>query len=349
MNSFFLKVKDGIDIFINIIKPYSQYIVWALRFIIAFLLLYVIIKVVKRSIDINFFKKNISALYKNIEESAKNRSAKISKNKRIYGEHEESTILEKIDLNLKYSGLQKHYQWLTAEMFVVLLTITCLAVLIITCIFTNTWIARIIAPCLVIMSANAYMTMQRKRNYSSTSKQISTFANLVANYSGSTDDIVLILQKSAAMLKDPLRSMINETCAYARKTGNTIAAMKIFEESIEFYPLKSLIQNLSIAARNEANYKEIIEANREMIRDRIEAEAALANIYRTGRLEMTAITVFGIISTLILSTFILGKPLNVMLQNMLSSWTGQCVLGFSVLTILISIYFAFVHVEKGGR
>ena len=346
MSSSLNKISNGIYSFI---RPYSNYIIWFLRILIAAGIIYMVWKIVSHAAQTNFLHKNMLALYKNIEKNAKSRVKASAQRKKMYGEQESTSMLDRLDSTLKYSGLQRKNKWLTAELFAIFVLIIEIFTFIITCILLPVMLIRLLIPVCLLIVIGSYLSMRRKRIYKAANSQINIFANLISNYASSSDDIVLVLQKAASMIKNPLKSIILESCNEARRTGNTMAALKSLEDSLEYSPFKAIIRNLSIAARNEANYKDVINSNRGVIQNRISAENELSNIYKTARLELLLVLLFGTGGIVVLSKAILGKSFFVLIREMVAQPMGQAVLTVFSLSIIVSLYFTVVHTEKGGR
>lgn len=333
----------------NFIHTYEKIIEWGIRILIGCGILFIVWKVVERAIETSFLRHNLESVYRNIEKSAKKRVSFSKQRKTMYGEQIDKTFLEKLDLTLKYCGLQKKYKWLTAELFTIGVTLIEIFIFLLACIISQLLIIRLLLPVSVIIFIGSWLTIKRRALYKATNKQISVFSNLICNFAGSSDDIIYILQQSAVRLKNPLRDIIFETCSEARRSGNTMTALKSLEDAIEYSPFKAIIRNLSIAARNEANYKSVIISNRDVIQNRILAENELSNIYNTARLELIIITVFGFGGTVVVCKSLIGETFFQLISKMSEDSLGQFILIFFAFIFIIAIYFTFVHTEKGGR
>lgn len=221
----------------------------------------------------------VSTLEKNGDKRKKNKE----KLEIEQGFQEKYSFLDNFDLLIERSGLKEKMPFINSEIYIAITLLIATMFLILS--ERNIFIGIILA---LIIIATSYMFLYFKsgHNYEKIEVQIMPFINLLENYSKTNDDIVAIFQKTIPYLKYPLKSYIEQFVVEVNTYGDMYKSFSNLEYKIENMKLKSLIRNLSMASRFEANYQEVIKDERETFKSYLKAKQKRKSIITNGRIEI---------------------------------------------------------------
>lgn len=202
------------------------------------------------------------------------------------GEFKISSFAGKTDVLILRSDVNKYIRIFNTEIFLFV------SILLFAIGFTiginvlNNWLIGFTLAITLLLIPYLILKMMAAINYKKIDDNALTFINILQNNSTIEDDIVLILAKTAPDLENPLRNYIEEFCGEVRNTGDMTTAFRKLEFRIQNEKLKSIIRNIGICSRHEANYKEIIEDSREILQSYIADDLDRKAIIKNGRLEI---------------------------------------------------------------
>lgn len=293
-------------------------------------------------------QSGLHKMYSGLRDLARNREAEEDAYRELYGKHLRENWVTRFDSLLHYSGLFRKYKFLSTEIVIILM------VLILGVVFfgsfvifdgLNGWYYILVAELVTYLIIMSWLNNMRMKEYRKCGKQMLSFVNIVSNYASTTDDLINILERAAYGLDEPLRTVINEAYIKARSTGNTSEALKQLEYSLEYPFFKTVIRNLELASRNEANYSVIVNECREMLQNNLENEKELEIIYRNGRIKLVGTVAAGMGCIFILATGILGMDVLELINSMRSSVIGTLIMVYAIVVSFLGLYHAFIDGE----
>lgn len=280
-------------------------------------------KIIQNSVD-NFYKRTI--------ENERGRREKEILIRQEDGVQDEHSLLYKLDLLIINSNIKKFFPFINTEIYIALIIITSAISFFLINFITGYWIMGVFGIAVVTIIFVLVIYVMAGINHKKTEENILTFVNLLENYSQSTDDIFAIFGRVYHYLEEPLRSAI-EDCFYDGQTGDKMAALNNLENKIEHGKFKEIIRNLNIASRHEANYAEIIEDSREMLRDYMANKQERHAAIQTGRIEVGIITLAACIVFYMLDQFLANSIMSVLL----GTTVGNFLLLYVAIIIVVSI------------
>lgn len=292
---------------------------------------------------LNHISGGFSGFYDGLNDITQNRQERAAKERALYGVQQNNWITE-LDRKLKYSGLCRRYKRLSTELFMVLLILVLAISLLAGFMIFDKWYWAFLAVFMVYLIIRAGLNRICHIQYTGCGRQMLSFINLVANHAASSDDLMNVLERTAFELNEPLRGIILECCMGAKASGNAGEALRLLEDSVEYPFFKTVIRNLELAARNEANYSEVINECRILLQNNLENEKELELIYQNGRNELIGTIGAGVISIYVLATGILRIGIGALLESLMSTGFGIFIAVYAVVIVFLGLY----HVLAGG-
>ena len=154
---------------------------------------------------------------------------------------------------------------------------------------TGIWIFGILGVGITGLSLYLLLYFLAGKNYQRTEKSLTTFLNLLENYSITSDDLINIFYKVAINMEEPVQSALYECYAEATSTGDIQTAMQNLEKKVEHEKFREIIRNLEICSRYEANYAEIIKDSRGLIQEYTAYSQERKSIINNARVEIVMI------------------------------------------------------------
>ena len=247
------------------------------------------------------------------------------------GLQEKESFIEKVDIQIIRSGLDKRFSFINAEVYLIATGVLAFISFVGFSIFKL--IYGIMAMALVILSSYLLLYMLSGINYKKIDEQILPLLNLLENYSATSDDIVTIFEKSIPYTKEPLKGYIEDFVNEVRTSGNLDRAFNSFYRKVENGKLKSLIRNLSISSNLESNYREIIQDERETIKSYIKTKEIRKSIRNTGRIEIISCYVICGFMLNMFSSFV-DNMYNLLLNTMI----GNGILIYCIVVTFLCVF-----------
>lgn len=205
---------------------------------------------------------------------------------REQGNREKKNFFYRMDEILINTGLKAKMPFLTVELVLLLAAIGFLGLLILTTeLFHSLLIAVVLCVTTAIgikLVAELYLRHRQQKIENS----ILSFANLLENYSRTSDDIVSIFHKISVYLEEPLKSAVEKCYMEAYTTGDFSTACNHLDVSVGNRYFSDMLANIEICSRHRANYEEVIHGNKEIIRRYLAERDVQKEIIRQARLEL---------------------------------------------------------------
>ena len=294
-------------------------------------------------------KNGLINMYGKINSSAKKRKTSETELRQMYGDYSHRGLISHIDENIRYSGIQLKYTWLTTELYLVI-TATVLTMLFIpVSVVGGGIIYGAVSVVALILAAEIYFNIQRRDRYNRVEDELLPLINSIDAYAGATDDIITIFEKTVPVLTGPLKEAVYSAVSRSKQTGSCSEVLRDLEDSIEHPFFKKLIRNLEISSRHSANYKDIITECRYQLDEATGNAKKLEKIYRDGKFDILAVVICGIVCVLLALVGILDYAVEGFFIQMWRTVPGQIILILCAASLLISFYIAFIASQRRGH
>ena len=296
-----------------------------------------------------FIKNSIATMYERINSSGKKREESEKAIRQMYGNYGKKGLINHIDENIKYSGLQNKCPLLTTELFLVGEIVVLAAAFLSASVLSGSILKGAAVTALLVFGVELYFNGHRQRCYDRVEDELLPFINSIDAYAASTDDIISIFEKSIPVLNGPLKDAVYKAVEQSKRTGNCSEVLRNLEDSIEHPFFKKLIRNLEISSRHSANYKDIITECRYQLDEAASNAKKLEKIYKDGRHDIILVIIAGTACVTMALTGMLGYPVGEFFSQMWDSIMGRFILTGAAGSVLVSLYIAFIASQKRGR
>lgn len=289
--------------------------------------------------------RGIENIYEHLYTSGEKRKVTQKRLRQLYGNMGHADLLSYIDTAVRYSGIQIKYG-ISTEIYIVMLTILMAAGYVVVAVGTKSPVMGLTSIPAVIIISEAVLGRMRRKRYDAVQNELLIFINSVGTYSAITNDIMQVLEKSAAMVSGPIHEEVMATVGAARGSGNSVELLRSLEDRVEHPFFKRFIRNLEIASRHSANYADIVDESRNTMESHITNSEELTLIYRKGREKLACILAAGIGITVMMVTGILDMSPAGFYSVMMSGTIGRIIMTAAAAVIGISSYYAFIKSEQ---
>lgn len=287
-------------------------------------------------------EKSFAKLYSNTEEKYSKRK---DEKERFYleeGNKSKESFFYGFDLLIERSGLRKKYSFLTTEIYIGLTVVLSVIGYILGSIFGGMILGAIVITFIVVISYGV-LYIKAGTTYEKIDEETIPFINLLENYAGSDSDIVNIMGHVYPYLNDPLKSYIESFYIEATASGDYQKTFMNLENKIESVRLKSIIRNIEICSRHEANYEVIIKDERRSLRNYSKAKEKRKQIIRKGRNDIISCLAMGGILIMMISSF---AP--TLFGNLINTTVGNMILLYCIIVLGMCAY-NFIAFDKGEK
>ena len=251
--------------------------------VICFILFAILSYVIIKEMNKNHMITGIKSYFKDRSDIRKD----LEQNKVLedgYGQN--MGLLYRLDLVLYQSGISKNLPWMVSEIFFlmsVFMTTACFTAVL---ILSGKMLYALCTGILFVFIEYMTVTLLMAHNTKRIEEDIINFANLLDNYSKTSDDIVSIMENTWLYLGEPLRSSVRNCCAECRTSGDTVAAFKRLELSVRHPKFSELVRNLELCSRYNADYSSVIRKNRELIENYLAQKQIRKQMANNSRLNI---------------------------------------------------------------
>ncbi len=264
--------------------------------------------------------RSFTRAYDRTKEGEKLRSARERRKRFVEGNQEKINFLYRLDLLLLQSNCKRIFPFVNSEIFLIIMLSLSALGFVIADILSQSYILGIICSLFIILLFYLVLYIISGIHYKRTENEILTFINLLENYSKTSDDLISIFGRLFYYLEEPLKSAVEDCYIEGRSTGDLSFALSNLSNRIEHQKFKEVIRNLEICARHEANYGEIVNDSRGLLRDFIASQKERKAIIQNGRIEILIIMACSIIMVGMLNGFMERGLWQVLLQTLLGNF-----------------------------
>ncbi|MBE6047155.1 MAG: hypothetical protein E7213_01900 [Clostridium sp.] len=306
-----------------------KYLIRFLLVIIILILLYLIIDLFREIL----IRGYILGIWSKVQDKYEERQRKRKTVLLLEGEHENKSVLERVDILIERAQLKRFFPFLTSEILIVVTLIVAFLISFLVYKFFQLMIFAIPVFFLVIMFTILLLQSMCKITYDKIDEQVLIYINILENLAASNGDIVTIMEKSIPYLKEPLKTFTTQFVFECKKGIELDEAFKNFQNKIESKRLKQLLINLQVSSKFKANYKDILSKSRVIMKNYFSEKERRKKEVREGRI--------AIISILILEGFLV-KLVSGFIPNLFfelkNNLIGNIILEYNFFVIMFAIY-----------
>ena len=306
-------------------------------FICIFIFSFILVRIFIKN---KVIKKSLKKAYKLIKKNEHHRLENEEKLRIEDGKQEKVRFLTKVDLLIFRSGLNIIFPFINTETYMIVTLILAIAVFLLIQTFSSI-VFGVIGILMLIIVSYLILYFLSGFNYKKTEKTIMNFANLLENYSKTTDDIISIFQKVLPYTENPVRTALEECCMTALTTGQVSASLYQLSNKIEHEKFKELIRNLEICSRYEANYAEIISESKRNVREYIAAKEKRKEMKSSSKMDILLL----MIASCVILQVVSGLGQVSIMSVLTSSLIGNLIILYCS-AIILTIIFMFFSIDK---
>ncbi len=282
----------------------------------------------------------IKSLWSNVQDKYDDRRKNREVILLLEGEKENKTFLEKIDSLIENARIKILLPFMTSE---ILIGITlCIALI-------SAFIAQKVFG-LVVFSIPVFFTVimfvvlalrsLSKVTYDKIDDQVLLYINTLENLAASNSDIVQIMEKALPYINEPLKEFSRQFIFECKKGIPIDLAFRNFEGKIESQRFKQLLKNLAVCSKYEANYREILNKSRVIMKNYFVEKERRKKEVREGRLAIISVVIVGLLLFKLVGGF--TDNLFYLLKTTL---VGNMILGYNICVVLYAIY-KFITLDR---
>lgn len=294
----------------------------------------------KLFIEGHFIEKSIKIVYGQLK---KKEATRIQAEERLHyedGRQEKEKFLTQISLLITRSNLKNIFPFLSTELYI----FGTLAVAIVIFLVVQGVVGLLLgvmALLAVIISSFLILYFPAGHNYKKTEKMLLNFANLLENYSKTTDDIIAIFQKVVPYMENPVHDALEECCVKAVATGKVSASLNELSDKIEHEKFRELIRNLEICSRYEANYAEIITESKCNLREYMAAKEKRKEVKNNCKINI----VIMLLASMLIINMLAGLGEKSVWSVLTGSFIGNLIILYCMVVGCI-VCFMFLSIDK---
>ena len=247
---------------------------------------------------------------------------------RIQGNRDKKKFLYRMDEMLLQSGIRTRLSFMTTELFITILIVVSVVIFYFVSVVTDEFIFAILAVAFSVMMIYGTLKLLLFANKSKLDDDMLQFANMLENYSRTTDDIVSILGQVYVYLNEPLKTVVRECYVEMKSTGDISSAFARLSAKIGNRKFEELLQNIEMCSRHETNYEAVIAGNKIIIKEYLAEKELRKQMALSARLE---ICVLFVIAVYVISM------INDMLEDRLMTYLMSDFVGKTILLACASI------------
>lgn len=255
------------------------------------------------------------------------------------GNIDDPTFFEKIDMLIERSGIRSYVSFFNTELLLLSMIIFSIVGFFVSKAIYDFWVINLGVAVLVGLICYIALYIASGITFEKVDDGLLLFINHLENFSSTTDDIVTLFEKTLPYVKEPLKRYVEEFVNEA-KSGDLKLAFRNFEKKVENKRFKSILNNLEIASRHEANYKDILGESRVILKGYFESKQRNKSIVQNGRAE--------ILLVLLMSAVMIGVMGGItpnLLFDLQNTLAGNFIILYCVI-IFIFIIWQFIAFDK---
>lgn len=295
----------------------------------------------------NSLKLTVNELYDRISSMSGCREEVGRRLAALYGNMGKKGMIAHITDNIEYSGVSSILPGLTPELYILIMLMLSAATFVLTGVISGNIYYGIPAATAPWVVSEMLFSLLRNYRYRREEEQLLTLVNSIESSAAESDDIIYILERAAAMTAGPIHDELWHTVTMVKSGLQGTVALGQLESRIEHAFFKTLIRNLEISSRNNANYREITMQCRSLLTEQLDNTKKLEEIYREARIRLIVIYLCALVCLEIMARTMLGMSLKDMLLMFSRSTIGCCLIVMIVGALLMTVYF--ILTKMGGK
>lgn len=295
----------------------------------------------------NSLKLTVNELYDRISSMSGCREEVGRRLAALYGNMGKKGMIAHITDNIEYSGVSSILPGLTPELYILIMLMLSAAAFVLTGVISGNIYYGIPAATAPWVVSEMLFSLLRNYRYRREEEQLLTLVNSIESSAAESDDIIYILERAAAMTAGPIHDELWHTVTMVKSGLQGTVALGQLESRIEHAFFKTLIRNLEISSRNNANYREITMQCRSLLTEQLDNTKKLEEIYREARIRLIVIYLCALVCLEIMARTMLGMSLKDMLLMFSRSTIGCCLIVMIVGALLMTVYF--ILTKMGGK
>lgn len=288
------------------------------------------------------FERTAKGFMKAVEATKSRAKKRIEEEERLQqevGNREKRNFLYCMDEMLYHAGIKEKLPWVSVEWLVLAVGAAMLMVFFIAMKFTGIFVAGFFGAAVVFVVVSVLLKVMCYIRNRKVENSLLQFANLIENYSRTSDDIVGIMGKIYRYLDEPLRTSVAECYNETKTTGSFGKACTRLAKVIGNKQLTTFLSNIEICSRHEANYEAVTKANKKIIREYLAEKELRREMSHSARLQMCVMLVVGIAIVAMLNQMTSGLLVDSLFHTrsgnvILTGTFGFCVFAFSTLVTM---------------
>ena len=295
----------------------------------------------------NTLRNGLYELYDRINSLSGSRQEVGRRLKAMYGRLGTRGFINHVAENLEYSGMAGRYEKLTPELYIAAMIVMASAMFAAGSVLSGRWYMGIIFSVLPWLAAEYVFARIRDYRYRREEQELLAFVNCVESCAAQSDDIIYILERSASMIEGPLSAEVLNSVSKVKSGIRGTVALKELENRIEHDFFKTLIRNLEISSRNNANYREITAQCRSLLAEQLDSGKRLESIYREAGIRLGIILICAFICLEIMAQSMLDMSLRGIFIMLSGDIAGSLLIVALSAVLIATVYFAFISGRRG--
>ena len=290
-------------------------------------------------------KKSWENIFRQLNHGHLLKKEEIEKVKQLQGEAARIPLIERIEIQIIYSGLQGRIPWLNGVTYI-FLTLLIMGLVIIIGLLFSTVRNTLLMAALVLLVPYLLMRLQADRQYEAVKKEFPSFMRVISSFSKSYQDILTILEASASYVGNPIRENVSIAVIKARANGDVRGAMKWLADHMEYKLFKDLIKALEITSRHSLAYADIIDQFMVIAEKKNASVEKQKVIVRKGRAGVAVMLFLGIVMFYMVIVSVNGcNSIIEGIQILQSGLTGRVLLGYMICVFIGSLWYMLFRMQ----
>lgn len=295
-------------------------------------------------------KANMDKVYKGLAEKNDKRVKDLEIERRRYGNIDSKKNffekrMDKLDHLLVYSGFSVKVGWLNTSTYIVVNVVGGALLFLVTFVLTNNLVLAAVFAAVPILAVYFWMCSISDKRYKTVEGQLSFCVNMVANVSGSTNDLVTVFDSVSGYMGEPLRTAMKRAVSVAGMTGSAADCVNVLAREIEHPLFIRFVRNLEICAKADADYKNVARDYAPQVERYVRASERKRAIFANGRNQILLLAGLGV-GLIYASCDALGTGFSATINGMMQSMLGTVVLIFEGLLFSGAILYAIFGMRR---
>lgn len=283
-------------------------------------------------------QKLLGKIYERLKGNSEGRLQNEEQRLMLEGNTEEEHFLTKLDMLLVQSGINRRFPFIISETYIAIAILLGITAYIAVQGITGVFLYGAASGIITILGSYILVSIMSNVKFKYIEDDMTTFLDMLAAYSKSSDDIVDIMGKVYPSLHYPLNEYVEEFY-YEAVNVNTESAFRHLRYKIPHKKLREILGNLELCSKQLTDYGSIIDESQEQLRTYLNGKRERAEVKKNGGMELAVFGIMGVIMVFMLNN-LLGYSVVDLLKNSLA---GQCIIAYLgvIITLCLVEVFSF--------